>query len=249
MSSWEQLQQGEREKDAVMKTFHHRLGPLTCFARLKQLSGSARAASQQPRGAGGRAGPGSGYRHLSQRRHPSRGEGDRGQPQPGARWHQRQGERVLTPRSGQSAAVCCRQGGAVLVCASFGDTGGVLGLVPAPPSPGVIFTLSQVKLWRGRGTGDAIISRDINPRGGCWDDAATPDPALGPGMLRALLPAPVRGVGWEEMGFPCLQHRVWPLSRGSSAPLAAPQLLTGLGKEVSRSGGARRRRGGSGSGI
>lgn len=72
---------------------------------------------------------------------------------------------------------CCGQGGAVLVCASFGDAGGVLGLVPAPPSPGVIFTLSQVKLWWGRGTGDAIISRDISPRGGtCWDDATAPRP-------------------------------------------------------------------------
>lgn len=101
----------EREKDAVMKTFHHRLGPLTCFARLKQLAGSARAASQQPRGAGGRAGPGSGYRHLSQRRHPSRGEGDRRQPQPGARWHQLQGERVLTPRSGTKCGRVLQAGG------------------------------------------------------------------------------------------------------------------------------------------
>lgn len=47
VSSWERLQQGEREKDAVMKTFHHRLGPLTCFARLKQLAGCAGAGSQQ----------------------------------------------------------------------------------------------------------------------------------------------------------------------------------------------------------
>jgi len=71
-------------------------------------------------------------------------------------------------------------GGAVPVCASFGDAGGVLGLVPAPPSPGVIFTLSQVKLWQGRGTGDAIISHDISPRGGaCWDDATTPRPTAG----------------------------------------------------------------------
>lgn len=47
MSSWERLQQGERGKDAVMKTFHHRLGPLTCFSRLKQLAGCAGAGSQQ----------------------------------------------------------------------------------------------------------------------------------------------------------------------------------------------------------
>lgn len=52
------------------------------------------------------------------------------------------------------------------MCKFFGDAGGVLGLVPAPPSPGVIFTLSQVKLWRGRGTGGVIISPDISPRGG-----------------------------------------------------------------------------------
>ena len=49
MSSWEQLQQGER--DAVMKTLHHRLGPLTCLAQLKQLAESAGASSQQPCGA------------------------------------------------------------------------------------------------------------------------------------------------------------------------------------------------------
>lgn len=49
MSSWEQLQQGEG--DAVMKTLHHRLGPLTCLAWLKQLAESARAGSQQPCGA------------------------------------------------------------------------------------------------------------------------------------------------------------------------------------------------------
>lgn len=89
-------------------------------------------------------------------------------------------EHVLTPQLGTShgSVPTLRAGGAVLVCASFGDAGGVLGLVPAPPSPGVIFTLSQVKLWRGRGTGDAIINRDISPRGGaCWDDAAAPRPA------------------------------------------------------------------------
>lgn len=35
----------------------------------------------------------------------------------------------------------------------------------------------------------------------------------------------------REMGFSCFQHRVWPLSRGCSAPLAALRLLTGLGKK------------------
>lgn len=49
MSSWEQLQQGEG--DAVMKTLHHQLGPLTCLTRLKQPAESARASSQQLCGA------------------------------------------------------------------------------------------------------------------------------------------------------------------------------------------------------
>lgn len=58
-------------------------------------------------------------------------------------------------------------------------------------------------------------------------------------------PRPAEDAGWNKKifyYFSCLQHSVWPLSRGCSAPFDALQLLTGLGKEVSRSGGARRRR-------
>lgn len=63
-------------------------------------------------------------------------------------------------------------------------------------------------------------------------------------MPSSLRPAERRGMREGDEFFSCFQHRVWPLSRAGSAPLAALQLLTGLGKEVSRSGGARRRRGG-----
>lgn len=87
----------------------------------------------------------------------------------------------------------------------FGDAGGVLELVPAPPSPGVIFTLSQVKLWRGRGTGDAIISCDISPRGGaCWDDGATPRPTAGDQGCSMPSPPPQPGTrdGGRSLVFP-----------------------------------------------
>lgn len=53
--------------------------------------------------------------------------------------------------------------------------------------------------------------------------------------------AAARDAGWwKEPVFSWLRNSAWPLSRGGSAPLAALQLITGLGKEVPRSGGVRR---------
>lgn len=64
-------------------------------------------------------------------------------------------------------------------------------------------------------------------------------------MLGGLPAAAARDAGWgKEPGFSWLRNNVWPPSRGGSAPLAALQLITGLGKEVPRSGGTRGRRGG-----
>lgn len=106
----------EREKDAVMKTFHHRLGPLTCFARLKQLSGSARAGSQPRQDQQGPAPvtatcPGTDTRAGLKVTGDSR---SRGSVPPAPR------ETRPDPQNrGQSTAGCCRQGGAVLLCASF----------------------------------------------------------------------------------------------------------------------------------
>lgn len=100
----------------------------------------------------------------------------------------------------------------------------VLGLAPAPPAAGVIFTLFQVKLLRGRGTGDAIISCDISPRGGaCWDDAAVPRPAAGDrGCSVPLSPAAVGAAGrWQEPGCSWLQLGVWPLF-GAVWPRSVP---------------------------
>lgn len=60
VSSRERWQQGEG--DAVMKTLHHQLGPLTCLAQLKQFVECVGAGSQQRED---QRGPGSGYHHLS----------------------------------------------------------------------------------------------------------------------------------------------------------------------------------------
>lgn len=164
MSFQEQLQQGEG--GAVMKTLHHRPEPLTCRARLNQPAESTKAASQSQALPGLQL-PEPPLKLGDQLMVPARSTVPPvlGGPRP-------------APTIRDKPWPCPRAVGRGLP-SQFARVlempEPVLGLAPAPPAAGVIFTLFQVKLLRGRGTGDAIISCDISPRGGaCWDDAAVP---------------------------------------------------------------------------
>lgn len=115
---------------------------------------------------------------------------------------------------------CWGQGVTVPVSVSFVDVGGALGLSSAPPSTGVIFTLFQVTLLRGRRMGDAIINGDISPRGGMrWDAAAVPRPGEG-GCCVPLCPPQQRDRG---------SRAVFPCSIAVSARCPIPQLRHGPG--------------------
>lgn len=188
-----------------MKTLHHRPEPLTCRARLNQPAESTKAASQSQALPGLQL-PEPPLKLGDQLMVPARSTVPPvlGGPRP-------------APTIRDKPWPCPRAAGRGLP-SQFARVlempEPVLGLAPAPPAAGVIFTLFQVKLLWGRGTGDAIISRDISPRGGaCWDDAAVPRPAAGDrGCSVPLSPAAVGAAGrWQEPGCSWLQLGLWPL--------------------------------------